>query len=115
MTTMAQTIKVELEEDAYRLARGHFEAVAPPFPAADHKLLRSFFEAPPLFFNSTTPRSSKRLDRSAHIQKRRPSFFLVNKTLLIQVSISAKNTQDIVADSWRVSIDKAYLNGWDAR
>ena len=27
MTTMAQTIKVELEEDAYRLALGHFEAV----------------------------------------------------------------------------------------
>jgi len=54
------------------------------------KLLRSFFEATPLFF-------------------------LVDKTLLIQVSISAKNTQDIVADSWRVSIDKAYLNRWDAR
>ena len=27
MATMAQTIKVELEEDAYRLALGHFEAV----------------------------------------------------------------------------------------
>ncbi len=27
MTIVAQTIKVELEEDAYRLALGHFEAV----------------------------------------------------------------------------------------
>jgi len=27
---MAQTIKVELEEDAYRLAGGHFEAVGSP-------------------------------------------------------------------------------------
>jgi hypothetical protein len=27
MTTMAQTIKVEIEEDAYRLALGHVEAV----------------------------------------------------------------------------------------
>ena len=30
MTTMAQTNMVELEEDTYRLARGHFEAVGSP-------------------------------------------------------------------------------------